>query len=617
MSNLANSIKIYHPEKITSVLAPGILAVTLYFYTQGFDPFNTPKQIILLVLAAWLAGFVVEKFLKTRFNYRKIESQILVISGFFLLSLCLGLVFSENFLRGFIGETQRRNGFLTYLSLVIVMLYVAISCSMKNVIGIIKLAVATGLIMSTYGLAQINGKDFVRWDNPYNSMISTTGNPNFASALIAIFILLSLLSALSGVIKGKFVFLNYVVVVVGFFVIIKSNSRQGLLVVFFGVLSFLLIWLILESNSWVRKFRVLIVFALSTLSLIVVAGMLNHGPAGALLYKQSVSVRGYYWRAAIEMFQQLPLVGVGLDNYGDYFKQYRELNYSLTHGFEITSTNAHNLFLQFFATGGIFLGFSYLVLVSYVLVIGIKSAKKSLGRDRLLVLTLLAAWLGFQAQSIISIDNIAISIWGWVLSGLILSISIEKQSTKAQVKNGNKQKINHISLFPTITSILILIPALVVSSALLRAEVSALKIRYLMSTSNQTTPNLLEDESEKLFNGLFVDQNYKFEAANALVSKGSIEEGLNEIKKLNVSNPRNLDILRWLASYYNAINDLVRAKEYRLKIAQYDPWNLENYLELGVLEKQLGDTGSVKFYKEKILRLAPMHEVAVRARERL
>ena len=37
-----------------------------------------------------------------------------------------------------------------------------------------------------YGFLQSNGKDFVKWDNPYNSIISTVGNPNFAAAVMAI-----------------------------------------------------------------------------------------------------------------------------------------------------------------------------------------------------------------------------------------------------------------------------------------------------------------------------------------------------------------------------------------------------------------------------------------------
>jgi O-antigen ligase len=83
--------------------------------------------------------------------------------------------------------------------------------------------------------------------------------------------------------------------------------------------------------------------------------MLNQGPLAAILYKESVSIRGYYWKAALKMFFAHPFTGVGVDNYGDYFKQFRAPEYSNTYGFSIGSTSAHNVVLQFFATGGILL----------------------------------------------------------------------------------------------------------------------------------------------------------------------------------------------------------------------------------------------------------------------
>ena len=35
----------------------------------------------------------------------------------------------------------------------------------------------------------------------------------------------------------------------------------------------------------------------------------------------------------------------------------------------------------------------------------------------------MSAWIGFQAQSLISIDNIGIAVWGWLLGGAIIGLS--------------------------------------------------------------------------------------------------------------------------------------------------------------------------------------------------
>ena len=77
------------------------------------------------------------------------------------------------------------------------------------------------------------------------------------------------------------------------------------------------------------------------------------------------------------MFKSYPLTGVGFDHYGYYFKEVRSVEYPLRYGFDLTSTNAHNTFLQMFSTGGLFLGLSYLLLVISTLLVGLKLVKNS------------------------------------------------------------------------------------------------------------------------------------------------------------------------------------------------------------------------------------------------
>jgi hypothetical protein len=42
------------------------------------------------------------------------------------------------------------------------------------------------IFISSYAYLQSTGQDFVNWNNPYNSIIVTLGNPNFASAIMAV-----------------------------------------------------------------------------------------------------------------------------------------------------------------------------------------------------------------------------------------------------------------------------------------------------------------------------------------------------------------------------------------------------------------------------------------------
>ncbi len=180
--------------------------------------------------------------------------------------------------------------------------------------------------------------------------------------------------------------------------------------------------------------------------IVAILGMLQIGPLEKFVYKPSVSVRGFYWRAGVEMFKNNPLFGVGIDRYGSYFMQYRELEYPIRYGYEITSSNAHNTFIQFFATGGFLVGLTYLLLLFFILmrgVIGLRTLKED---DRMALAGILSAWIAFQAQSFISIDNVGISIWGWLLGGFIVGLSVSNSSDQNETKRTFFIKKNQVNI---------------------------------------------------------------------------------------------------------------------------------------------------------------------------
>ena len=168
--------------------------------------------------------------------------------------------------------------------------------------------------------------------------------------------------------------------------------------------------------------------------------MLQIGPLSELLYKSSVSIRGFYWRAGFKMFFSDPLTGVGVDSYGDYFKEFRETQYSLNYGFDLTSTNAHNVPIQFFATGGIFVGISYILINIFILHSAFGAIKLASERNKPIIVTIFASWLAFQAQSIISIDNIGLTIWGWILGAALVGIKSFTLSADQVIQKNNAQR---------------------------------------------------------------------------------------------------------------------------------------------------------------------------------
>ena len=585
-----------------------LFLVTLYFQSTLADPFNSPKLWILLFFAAWLTGYI--------FTFRNIMISVKPINRLsylifvFLSFLLVSTLVSEFRYVAIFGETQRRNGFLQYLSLSIILVAASIFTRTFNVKKIFVVTYFIATISVIYSLMQTTGNDFVNWNNPYNSVISTLGNPNFAAAVMAIMGVMTFSSIFISTFQPAQRVVAGAISILLLFVIYKSNARQGLLSYFLGVGIYLTIWLWTKN----KKFGILAVVAGFAISTVSILGMLQFGPLERYLYKPSVSIRGYYWRAGIEMLRSHPFFGVGIDAYGVYFKEYREVKYPLTYGFEITSSNAHNTFIQFFATGGLFLGSAYLLLNGYILKQAIYGIKNLTGNNRLYLVAIFSAWVAFHAQSLISIDNIGISIWGWILGGSIVGLSVSATATENGKEVFFQQKKNAINLSRVMTSGFSTLLVVILVAMLYRGEINTYKSSQNVNLQDPTSRNYFKELQFKAINTPLNDPTYSLFAASRLIQSGYVEEGLAEAKKISLQNPRNLDALLFFALTYEQLNDLPGAISYREKMIKLDPWNAKNYLALGNYYKQQGDLVKTKEMLEKILSFAATNQIADQAK---
>jgi O-antigen ligase len=581
----------------------GLGGVTLYINSRMEDPFNTPKFIILFLTSCFLLAQIVSEAKRNGINEYKRLKEILIILTVFIAFAFISAVLTEVKFTAFFGEYQRRNGFLTYFSLVIFMVF-SIFYSLKNDAKyFLKNVIWIGFIFAFYGALQSQGIDFVNWNNPYNSIIATVGNPNFASALASVMAVTLLAIVLSNQFNRTLRILSFFIILLSLYIIIKSQSRQGIVSFATGILA------ILTIIAWYKnkKLGALVGFSSLILAMVSIMGMLQIGPLEKFLYKDSVSVRGFYWRAGLEMFKSNPVFGVGFDRYGAYFKEFREAAYPLRYGYDITSSNAHNVIIQLFSTGGLVVGISYLLLIFFVLFRSLKLISNSSSDNRMIHIGLFGAWLTFQAQSLISIDNIGIAIWGWVISGILIGTSYTVTTDPSQVKS---RKINQIDLFQPLLSTAILIPALVVSFMLYRSESHTWMARSFYNPNQPSMNSQLDQYSKSVLDNPLSDPFLKFRVTGYLVASGNSEFGLPELTKLNEQDPRNLDYLRVLAVYSYQSGNIDLSIYYRNQIMKYDPLNTNNCLELAKLYKLKSDMNSVEQMQDKILSLDPNGEDA-------
>jgi hypothetical protein len=88
-----------------------------------------------------------------------------------------------------------------------------------------------------------------------------------------------------------------------------------------------------------------------------------------------------------------------------------------------TTTNAaHNVPFDVFAFGGWPLFVSYLAILSLLLSQLLKSLRNR--KYDAIFVTLTTAWACYQLQSIISINQIGLAVWGWLFGGALIAYEI-------------------------------------------------------------------------------------------------------------------------------------------------------------------------------------------------
>jgi tetratricopeptide (TPR) repeat protein len=249
------------------------------------------------------------------------------------------------------------------------------------------------------------------------------------------------------------------------------------------------------------------------------------------------------------------------------------------------------------------------------MIISVKLIKNSKENVRKLAIALAATWVAWLSQSLISIDNIGVAIWGWILGGSILALYrteiYQQQNLSSPAKSGMT-----IEIFQPIASILILIPVVVIVFFLHRQETD-LFIAKNAFLQQPAIKDIVDKYSTKVLENPLSDPYYKFEAAAMIGQLGNSEVAKKEIDNLYLLDKRNLVYLNWLVRYEINSENFSQALVIANEIAKYDPHNAKNYLLIGQLYKTLGDEANMKIAKEKVLNLARDNEIGKQAEQEL
>ena len=416
---------------------------------SSIDPVNLPKLCLLVVLSFIAAGFA---FSKIEFFKLKRNRVILSIIGIFILQLILVLLVDKrDFALKIYGTSGRNTGFIAYLSLSFLLLASLVSSSKLLLKRYVVALLSSGAALALYGIAQSRGYDFFEFDLGIGTKtFGSFGNSNFQSAYMGITAAAGLTLVVYSKIKIYFKTGLFILSCLAIYNV-SLSSEQGYFNFIVGIAAGTIIFLF-KSRKPVLGWMALAGSSVSVLFLLL--GILKIGPLAEYIFKSSLSARWFYWQAAGKMMINHPFFGVGMDGFGDAYLQSRPASV-YSSGFFTVSDTAHSIPLDIGSNGGFPLFIAYVSVILFVLLSIVRIMKRKTEFD-VVFTTIVAAWVAYQAQSLISINQLGLGVWGWSLSGLIIGYEL---NTRPNVIEGNpksaprgKASMQKISAFAVITT---------------------------------------------------------------------------------------------------------------------------------------------------------------------
>ncbi len=579
---------------------------SLAIFTSLFDPFAAAKSFVIFSGAALLAGYAALDLFKARIKGTGRTQKWFLYLVLGLVALFLIRTVTTSDVNGALfGVVGRHSGFLAYFGYALIFILSMFYVNVSNFEVLVKGLLFAGFLASTYSLLEFLELEFWNMTKVYEGTSGLFGNPNFSGAFMALTAIAAtwfLFTKTTNHIK----LIAVITLPLGLFGIYSAKALQGYISLAIGIslIVFMMLWNVKKSYGYAS------LAAIAFGGIAAVLGSLQIGPLSSLLYKGSVSERGDMWRTAVAMIKDNPLWGVGIERYGFYFRQYRDLKQALRAGPDVFSDNAHNVVLHLMATGGILLGALYLLISLGILAVGVKALVVSDGVKQKALTAVLALWIPIQAQNAISVDNPGVFVWSWILGGAVIGIAIdavaiEDKKPKVKVAKVSSPASDVHPLAPLVALVCVLL-AIGFTVKPIIAQKSFAFAFYL--GTDPSNPETLKNKVDVLIKAENQDPGnvtWPRYSANSLFTDKAWKETIEAAERAISKDPEDWVSWWFMASAYEQSGQRVKAIPSRLKTVELDPWNTSVLLELAKNQLAAGDTAGFEKSKAKILAINP------------
>lgn len=339
-----------------------LLITTLHIpdnlFRYAFDKGAPVQFSVLMMLASIFLILIAIKSERFRFN-----KYLLYAVGALVLAQLISVFTSENVIGSLYGDSGRFVGFFSAMALIIVATFHT-QFNLTNFIRLLWGYLVSIEIVVLLGLAQ--HFDLLEFPGA-EGVASTFGNTDFFAAFVGTSYPLLILLALGATIRLRV--LLVFLAILNFSALYFAGPLQGYVDVALTVagLSIFFVRKIIPRFNWSLNVRTF----LGTFAIIIYAEAIFLMPflgekVPVLGNDIQVKIRGNFWIDAVRQFFAHPLFGVGPDQYGNHYEQYRTID-DLKNYPDILSNDAHGAAVQTLATLGIFGTLGYIALLAFVI----------------------------------------------------------------------------------------------------------------------------------------------------------------------------------------------------------------------------------------------------------
>jgi O-antigen ligase len=394
----------------------------LLFWTPGLDNFDMVKWTVVVLAAAAVAITGAARIF-VRGRAALPWGPVAWAVAAFVVALVLATVTSDAPVVSLMGVHRRYSGLLLYASCALLFVAVLRRFDERSA-SALALAIGVGAVgMTLYGLVQLAGADPFPFEGAYSGIFSTAGNPNFAAGYLGATLPLVVWPAIAPRRPVAVRLIAAGLAAAQLVALTATNSSQGFFSAGAGLGVLAVAWVLAQERSWSRPAAVGLLAAGGLAVVTAAAGLAGVGPLSVMSRQRSFELRTYYWQTALNIFRDQPLLGAGLDRYGVNYRLHRPLGVILSSDLPATNDAAHNVVLHMLSTGGLLLGLAYLTVLGLTAWALFNGLRRHRGERLLLLGAVGGAWLGYQAQSMVSIDVPALAVLHWVLAGAVLVVA--------------------------------------------------------------------------------------------------------------------------------------------------------------------------------------------------